>query len=114
MEREYFTEYNGHLLETTRELSMDVSTEELLSGERAFKYADLYALLGKELYGGVTLAWVTQPAVIMLANGRRLLSSFDMLSECTFSLIVMSKCCKQVARMGGRLTLRCISNRIVR
>jgi hypothetical protein len=71
-ELEYFTDYDGYILETTRELSTDVSTEELLSAERAFTYADLYALLGKELDGGITFAWVTQPAVVMLANGREL------------------------------------------
>ena len=59
-----------HHHELLQELNLDVSTEELLSAERAFTYADLYALLGKELDGGITFAWVTLPAVVMRANGR--------------------------------------------
>jgi hypothetical protein len=35
-----------HLLVGLQELNLNVSTEELLSAERAFTYADLYALLG--------------------------------------------------------------------
>jgi hypothetical protein len=34
------------LEEFFEELNLDVSTEELLSAERAFTYADLYAMLG--------------------------------------------------------------------
>jgi hypothetical protein len=34
-----------------QELDLDVSTEELLSAERAFTYADLYAMLEKHRYG---------------------------------------------------------------
>jgi hypothetical protein len=37
-----------------RELNLDVSTEELLSAERAFTYADVYAMLGNEY----TVAWL--------------------------------------------------------
>jgi hypothetical protein len=82
---------NGRTLEQhVRELKLDVSTEELLSAEGAFTYADLYALLGKE-DSGSTFAWVTRPTVFMRANGRVLLSSFDLLSDCTFSFIVDGK-----------------------
>jgi hypothetical protein len=31
-----------------QELNLDVSTQELLSAERAFTYADVYAMLGNE------------------------------------------------------------------
>jgi hypothetical protein len=36
------------VLQELQELNLDVSTEELLSAERAFTYADLYAVLGNE------------------------------------------------------------------
>jgi hypothetical protein len=43
-------------VEPVKELNLDVSTEELLSGaERAFAYADLYAMLGN----GDTVVWLT-------------------------------------------------------
>jgi hypothetical protein len=40
-------------LEPWRELNLDVSTEELLSSERAFTYADLYAMSEKQRNGRV-------------------------------------------------------------
>jgi hypothetical protein len=43
-----------------REGDLDVSTEELLSAERAFAYADLYAMLGNEY----TVAWLTPHAAV--------------------------------------------------
>jgi hypothetical protein len=46
--------------ETVKELNLDVSTEELLSAERAFAYADLYAMLGN----GETIAWLTPHASV--------------------------------------------------
>jgi hypothetical protein len=45
---------------------MDVSTEELLSAERAFTYADLYAMLGN----GETIAWLTPHAAVALVDRR--------------------------------------------
>jgi hypothetical protein len=44
--------------ELLQELKLDVSTEELLSAERAFTYEDLYAMLGSQR----TLAWLTPHA----------------------------------------------------
>jgi hypothetical protein len=44
-----------------QELNLDVSTEEFLSAERAFTYADLYAVLGN----GETVAWLTPHASVM-------------------------------------------------
>jgi hypothetical protein len=46
--------------EILQELSLDVSTQELLSTERAFTYADLHAMLRKEN----TVAWLTPHAAI--------------------------------------------------
>jgi hypothetical protein len=50
------------------ELILDVSTEELLSAEREFTYADLYAMLGNKH----AVAWLTPYAAVMSmrANGR--------------------------------------------
>jgi hypothetical protein len=49
-----------------QELNLDVSTEELLSAERAFTYADLYAILGNEY----AVAWLTPHAAVVSAGGR--------------------------------------------
>ena len=43
-----------------QELNLDVSTEEFLSTERAFTFADLYAMLRNE----VTIAWLTPHAAV--------------------------------------------------
>jgi hypothetical protein len=43
-----------------QELNLDVSTEELLSTERAFTYADLYAMLGNQK----AIAWLTPHAAV--------------------------------------------------
>jgi hypothetical protein len=51
--------------EGLQELNLDVSTEDLLSAERAFTFADLYAMLGNE----DTVAWLTPHAAIMRADG---------------------------------------------
>jgi hypothetical protein len=51
--------------ELLQELSMDVSTEELLSAETAFTYADLYAMLGNEN----AVVWLTPHAVAMPDRG---------------------------------------------
>jgi hypothetical protein len=47
--------------ELLQELSMDVSTEELLSAERAFTYDDLYAMVDTESKA----VWLTPHAVVM-------------------------------------------------
>ena len=43
-----------------RELNLNVSTEELLTAERGFTYADLYAMLGYE----ETVLWFTPDAAV--------------------------------------------------
>jgi hypothetical protein len=48
-----------------QELNLDVSTEELLSAERAFTYADVYAMLGNE----DTVAWLTPQAALVRRGG---------------------------------------------
>jgi hypothetical protein len=47
------------------ELNLNVSTEELLSVERAFTYADLYAMLGN----ADTVAWLTPHAAVARKDG---------------------------------------------
>jgi hypothetical protein len=47
--------------ELLQELNLNVSTEELLSAERAFTDADLHAMLGNE----DTVAWLTPNAAVV-------------------------------------------------
>jgi hypothetical protein len=51
-------------LQELQELNLDVSTEELLSAERAFTYADLYAMLGNEK----TVLWLTPHAAVVAVS----------------------------------------------
>ena len=53
--------------EMLQELILDVSTEDILSAERAFTYADLYAVLGN----GETIAWMTPHAVVAYCKDGR-------------------------------------------
>jgi hypothetical protein len=48
-----------------QELNLDVSTEELLSAEKTFTYADLYTMLGDT----DTIAWLTPHATVARING---------------------------------------------
>jgi hypothetical protein len=54
-----------HGCEQIPEVNLDVSTEELLSAERSFTYADLYAMSGN----GDTVAWLTPHAAIVRRDG---------------------------------------------
>jgi hypothetical protein len=51
--------------EILQELNLDIPTLELISAERGFTYADLYATLGNE----ATLAWLTPHAAVTRDNG---------------------------------------------
>jgi hypothetical protein len=55
-----YQEIKGHP-DGLREINLDVSTEEFLSVERAFTFADLYAMLGNRN----TLAWLTPHSAVM-------------------------------------------------
>jgi hypothetical protein len=59
LDEEDVEEY-GDLLEGLQELNLNVSTEELLSAERAFTYFDLYAVFGNR----GTLLWLTPHAFV--------------------------------------------------
>jgi hypothetical protein len=54
--------------ENFRELNLGVSIEEFLSAERAFTYADLYAMLGNRN----TVAWLTPHAAVVCERDRAL------------------------------------------
>jgi hypothetical protein len=58
-------------LESVQQLNLDVSTEELLSAERAFTYADLYASLGN----GDAVVWLTPHANVMRTGGKAVFCS---------------------------------------
>jgi hypothetical protein len=53
-----------------QEVNLDVTTEELLSAERALTYADLYALLGNRNM----LAWVTPNATVAREAGSAMIA----------------------------------------
>jgi hypothetical protein len=53
-----------HFPELLQDLNLKVSTEELLSAERAYTYADLYAMLGN----GDTILWLASHAAVALTD----------------------------------------------
>jgi hypothetical protein len=53
-----------HHLAFLQELNLDVSTEELLSAERAYTFADLYAMLGNRK----TVLWLTPHAAVVCTD----------------------------------------------
>jgi hypothetical protein len=63
-------EFRAYHPEGLQELNLNVSTEELLSAERLFTYADVYATIGNE----DAVAWLT-PHTAILRSGVRLESS---------------------------------------
>jgi hypothetical protein len=73
--------------ELLRELNLDVSTAELLSAERAFTYADLYAMSGN----GDTIAWLTPHAAVVRTNGRAVLHWSQLDDSCGFCFKVDGK-----------------------
>jgi hypothetical protein len=60
--------FRGHSSELLHELNLDVSTEELLSAERAFTYADLYPMLENRN----RVMWLTPHVAVVLAAWRAL------------------------------------------
>jgi hypothetical protein len=92
-----FREYNH---EPLRELKPDVSTEELLSAERGFTYADLYAMLDDE----DTVAWLTPTASVVRADGRALFCSYNLQGGYKFSFTVDGKEIHALARSSVALS----------
>jgi hypothetical protein len=71
--------------ELFQELNLDVSTEELLSSERAFAYTDLYAMLGNRN----TVAWLTPHTAVTLEADRGVVCCWRKLNgSCHFSFSV--------------------------
>jgi hypothetical protein len=66
MSQDRLERFRNHHPELWQELNLDGSTEDLLSAERAFTYADLYALLGNENM----VVWLTPHAAVMPESGR--------------------------------------------
>jgi hypothetical protein len=84
----------GRHSELLQELNLDVSTQELLSVERAFTYADLYVVLGNRN----TVAWLTPNAFVVLANGRGEKCSFYLQDDYRFRFNVDGKDIQALAR----------------
>jgi hypothetical protein len=76
---------DGHFApELVQELNLDVSTEEFLSSEIAFTYADLYAMLG----GIETVAWLTPHATVARESGLALDAWDQVYESCSFGFRV--------------------------
>jgi hypothetical protein len=67
-----------------QELNLDVSTEELLSAERAFTFADLCAMLGNRN----TVLWLTQHAAVMCIDESSLLYPYYLQHDYRFTFYV--------------------------
>jgi hypothetical protein len=68
--------------ELLQELNLDVSTDELLSAERAFTFTDFYAMLGEEN----ALVWLTPHAAVMNVDGRGIYAWLLLDGSCRFFL----------------------------
>jgi hypothetical protein len=73
--------------EIIKELNLDVSTKEFLSAERAFTFADLYAMLGN----GNIVAWLTPHAAVMLQDGLAIYAWDELDRLCSFSFMKIKK-----------------------
>jgi hypothetical protein len=71
-----------HDIERWRELNLNASTEEHLSAETAFPYADLYALLLNE----DTVLWLTPYAAVARASMRLLVCWGQLNNSCRFRI----------------------------
>jgi hypothetical protein len=69
-------------LRDLQELGLDVSIEELLSAERGFTYADLYAMLGNRN----TVLWLTPHATVVRAVGNENTSRYRYFCKSLFNV----------------------------
>jgi hypothetical protein len=95
--------------EWLRELNLDVSTDEFLSADRGFTYADLYAMLGN----GDTIAWLT-PHVAIAGTDGRAMHYWGQLYECRFCFTVDGNGNKIVAWTGSSEALSHIVDVLLR
>jgi hypothetical protein len=94
----------NHHPELLHELNLNVSTEELLRAEKAFTYADVYAMLGNER----TVVWLTPHAAVAREGGRRAISFSSYLPDCyRFCFSVDGKMIVAVARSPQHLLEIC-------
>jgi hypothetical protein len=70
-----------HHPDPLQELTLNVSTIELLSAERGFTFADLYAMLGNQN----TIAWLTPHAAVTREGGRAMRYWNQLDGLCSFS-----------------------------
>jgi hypothetical protein len=81
-----------------RELNLNVSTDEFLSAERGFTYADLYTMLAN----GDTMTWLTPHAAIASGSGNGMLYWLEF-NEFRFRFIVDGKAILAWARSSEAL-----------
>jgi hypothetical protein len=72
--------------ERFQELNLNVSTQELLSAERAFTYAELYAMTGN----GDKVAWLT-PHTAVARGGKRVVGYWGYFGKYRFHLVLTVK-----------------------
>jgi hypothetical protein len=92
----------GHT-EPLQELNLDVSTEELVSAERAFTYFDLYALLGNQN----TVLWLTPHGAVACESERLVLSWLWLNQSDRFSFRAGGKDMVALARSSEHLSELC-------
>jgi hypothetical protein len=94
-------ESQGRLVppEGLQELNLDVSTDEFLTAERAFTYADLYAMLGNRN----TFAWLTQHTAVAREGRQGVHSWGELQGSCRFSFSADGKEIVALARSPEHL-----------
>jgi hypothetical protein len=89
--------------EGMQELNLDVSTEELLSAEKALTYGDLYAMLGDD----DTIAWLTPHAAVARQHGNAAIAWNQLDGLCYFCFYADGKGIIALARSAGHLLEIC-------
>jgi hypothetical protein len=93
----------GHDFDNVNELNLDISTEELLSAERAFTYADLYAMLEN----GKTVAWLTPHTAVVRVDGEGACYWGELRDACYLCFSVDGKAITAFARSHEHLLEIC-------
>jgi hypothetical protein len=105
-DRDAFYNNVAHLMESfedVKELNLDVSTEELLSAERTFTYADLYEMIED----GRTVVWLTPHTAVVQVKWEGSYA-WDLMDESLcFSFIVDGKVISAFARSREHLLEIC-------
>jgi hypothetical protein len=79
--------FGGPNPELLGELNLDLSTEDLLSAERAFTYEDLYVMIGNE----ETVAWLTPHAAVVRDHVEAVYAWSQLDESCGFRFSVDGK-----------------------